>query len=462
MRQYTSQNRICKVESTTDTLTGRGGLALFARYLTTIDIYRLLDEKFGFLRRSQKGIPVWNVFKQILCFFADGTSRHVTHFDHLKADAGYAAALENESEEMASSYAIKRFFRAFGWMCAPTFRSILKTLFVWRLRIEKPQWIELTLDVMVMDNDEAEKREGVTPTYKKVKGFAPLQLIWSGKIVDALFRGGKKHGNHGEGALRMLRDAVRLIRRRYDADIPILIRMDSGFYDESLMTALDDLDVGFVLTGKMYGEVSRSAEAAPEGSWGVFKSGRRRWEYTEFMFQGTTWKREWRAVYTRPQQDDDGQYLFSFARPETVILTNLGLNEKILAGASETLRTALTHPETIIDQQHQRGADELPHRGLKDFGFEALPFKRFGANSAFYYCMLIAFFLFETYKEDALEDVVPVGSYATTVRRRVVDFAAKVTRSGGEIVLKIPDGVFRSMQLQMIWSRCNAAPAIVV
>jgi hypothetical protein len=39
--------------------------------------------------------------------------------------------------------------------------------------------------------------------------------------------------------------------------------------------------------------------------------------------------------------------------------------------------------------------------------------------------MLISFFLFETYKEDVLKEVIPIGSYATTVRRKVLDFAAK-------------------------------------
>jgi hypothetical protein len=34
---------------------------------------------------------------------------------------------------------------------------------------------------VVFDNDEALKREGVHPTYRKVKGFEPLQLSWGGR-----------------------------------------------------------------------------------------------------------------------------------------------------------------------------------------------------------------------------------------------------------------------------------------
>jgi len=42
---------------------------------------------------------------------------------------------------------------------------VLKELFLWRLQQEKPDMVVLTLDTMVMDNDEALQREGCDPTY---------------------------------------------------------------------------------------------------------------------------------------------------------------------------------------------------------------------------------------------------------------------------------------------------------
>jgi len=85
--KFKSKEKITKVEVTGDTLTGRGGLALFVRYLSSINIYALLLEHFSGIRRSMKGEPVWNIFKQIFCFFYDGTSRHLVYFDQLKKDA---------------------------------------------------------------------------------------------------------------------------------------------------------------------------------------------------------------------------------------------------------------------------------------------------------------------------------------------------------------------------------------
>jgi len=88
-----------------------------------------------------------------------------------------------------------------------------------------------------------------------------------------------------------------------------------------------------------------------------------------------------------------------------------------------------------------------------------LPFKRFGANQAYYYMMLVSFFLFETFKEDNLKDILPITSYATTVRRTLIDFAAKVVRTGRESILKVPQAIMDSLKLQTLWARCqNASP----
>ncbi|MBN2737362.1 MAG: hypothetical protein JXR70_10315 [Spirochaetales bacterium] len=57
----------------------------------------------------------------------------------------------------------------------------------------------------------------------------------------------------------------------------------------------------------------------------------------------------------------------------------------------------------------------LENRGLKDFGNEQLPFKRFASNAAFYYMMVISFFLFETFKYDIDCEQITLQWYAETV-----------------------------------------------
>jgi hypothetical protein len=327
------------------------------------------------------------------------------------------------------------------------------------LKIRKPSEIVLTLDTMVMDNDEAKCREGSQPTYKNLKGFQPLQMIWERKIVDAVFRGGKKHSNYGNTAVNMVTDIVRMIRREYREDVTIILQTDSGFFDEANFKAFDALGIGFICTGKMYEGVKEQAQSRKD--WGIYDNGHQVWEFMEFGFRCDKWDRFYRAIYTRPVYEGE-QKLLDFARPDNVIVTNIGVNPQSLAYASEERRQAWIQPETLIRVHHLRGADELPHRGLKEFGFEELPFKRFASNSAFYYCMLISFFLFETYKEDVLQGIVPITSYATTIRRQLVDWAAKIIRTSGKIILKVTQAVMAAWHVDELWMRCQNPPPIVV
>lgn len=61
-----------------------------------------------------------------------------------------------------------------------------------------------------LDNDDAERRHGVEPTYKKKKGFQPLQMNWGRYFVDAVFRGGDKHSNYGDTVQKMIRHMVNM------------------------------------------------------------------------------------------------------------------------------------------------------------------------------------------------------------------------------------------------------------
>ena len=110
----TAKIRIHNVETTDEKLTGRGGLTFFVRYLTNIGIFSLLSDHFGDLRKNKKGLPVTELFKQMFCRFADGTSRHISFFDHLSEDTGYAGAGETSPDNMASSHTVKRFCKSFS------------------------------------------------------------------------------------------------------------------------------------------------------------------------------------------------------------------------------------------------------------------------------------------------------------------------------------------------------------
>jgi hypothetical protein len=102
----------------------------------------------------------------------------------------------------------------------------------------------------------------------------------------------------------------------------------------------------------------------------------------------------------------------------------------------------------------------LANRALKDFGHEQLPFQRFTPNAAWYYMMLVGHFLLETFKEDVSAPVLSVGSYASTVRRRLIDIAGKIVFHSGETILKVSQAVIDIMRLPELFDRCRMAQAI--
>jgi len=117
-----------------------------------------------------------------------------------------------------------------------------------------------------------------------------------------------------------------------------------------------------------------------------------------------------------------------------------------------------TEAERVIALHHGRGADELVHRALKSFGSETLPFKRFAPNAAFYYTMAVAFSLYECFKKDVTEPVLPVPSYPTRLRRTVIDFAAKVVRTGERTILKVTRATWDQLQILTLWALSRSPP----
>ncbi len=448
-------NRITSVGITKDTLTSRGGLSLFGRYIEGIGIRPTFDRLFGSMRKNGKGQPIDAIMKQVLCYFMDGTSRHLVHFDRLKEDAGYAGAIESAPERLVSSHAVKRFFNAFSGVRIWLFRRLLQGLFLWRLTVTRPAVIELGIDTMVMDNDEAEVRHGVQPTYKKVEGFQPLQMTWGRVIVDAVFRGGKKHSNHGDTVEEMVRHVVRKIRKQYRTDVPIIFKMDSGFFDQDLFAVFEELCVGYVTSGKLYDDIKETVHHRDGSAWRQYQTKEQVWDYVEFSDRRGSWKKSRRAIFCRPRQEG-AQLLLEFARPDTILYTNLGVGEAIDEQLTRAGQTGKMTAEGVIALAHGRGCDELVHRGFKDFGHEELPFKRFAPNAAYYYLMEVAFFLFECFKEDVCAGVVPVTAYAATVRRTVIDCAAKLVHTGGKIILRVTGATGKALKFDVLWQRSGS------
>lgn len=456
-----NQVKISKIDITTDTVSARGGLVFFIKYLENTKFYAQINRYLGFLKKSKKGLTLKQFVKQIMAFFIDGTQMSILSFDRRKNDESYAAVLENHQEDMASSHQIKRFFGKFSIVGNYVFRKILSALFIWRLKLEKPKIIFLQADTMVLDNDDADKREGCEPTYKRKKGFQPLHITWGPYIIDAVFRSGSKHSNHGNDFVRAVERSVKIIRKYYK-DVPIILNIDSGFMgDENFIHFEEKLRIHYIGTGKLYGDIKDYVQQLDKSLYSSYEKNNKVWHYAEFGNRLKSWNKMRRCIYTTMTTDENGQLYIEFARPDNIIYTNIGrdaqLDKKLIEAGGE----AYIEASSIIELSHQRGKDELIHRSLKELATkEQLPFEKMNMNRAYYYFMVISYFMFEAYKRDVLRDVIPVMSYPNTIRRRLIDFAVKIVNHSGYITMKVMKSVFDNFKMARIWELCHNPPKI--
>lgn len=453
--------------ATDQELSGRAGLALFVQYVSQLNFLALLEEPFGWLRRSRKGEAIDSVFLQLICFFVDGTSRHLAWFDRLKQDGGYASVLGLSVERLLSSHSVKRFLAGFSPVLCWKFRPLLHYQLCWRLQQAQPAVVVLHLDAVVLDNDEAKRRHGVQPTYKQVNGFAPLQLSWGPYIVDAVLRGGKRHSNHADTAVKMLKKTIVAIRASYSRTVPIVICLDSGFYDEKLFAALAARDgVGFVCTGKRYEDILAPMREFTEEELTVYRQSDDEdatcWGYREFTEQRACWWSAYRGLYLRTLSRDGQGLLPLDASTERVLVTNLGLGGTIDDALREAGQDDWLTAEAIIRLDHDRGNGELVWRAMKDFLDQRLPCLRFLPNMAWYYTALLAFNLYEAFKRDVLAEVVPSRAYPTTVRRQVFDIAGKLVRHGGKVLIKVARATCQRLRLDELWRRASSPPSLAI
>jgi hypothetical protein len=449
IQKNTQSSRIKSVETTEEKISGRGGLPLFLRYTDSIGIFPAFEHKLCDIRKSRKGLSVHSIARQLVAFMADGTNVSVSNFNHLKKDPGYAAVLESTPEELLSSHSVHRFFKKFTSLKkANSLRQILIGEFIRQLRAISPKEIVLDIDTMVLDNSEANCRHGVKPTYKKgVKGFQNLQVTWNGILVDAIFRNGSAHSNHGNDFMIILRHVISTIRKEYRTDIPITITMDSGFFSEdNLVFLADTMGVTFIAMGKVYNDLKVKIQEIPEHCYDIFEGKKRLYRHTEFFDKRECWEKAngYRAIHTQLVTENNGQAVLDFIREDSFIYTN---NKSISR-------------EDVINHAHNRGRSELTNRSFKEFlTKESLPFKNFGMNAAWYFMAALSHSLLVGFRNEIISEAIYGASNATpqTIRRQVFDIAAKIIRKGNAYILKLASSVYSQLNIEKIWQLVNTS-----
>jgi hypothetical protein len=115
-----------------------------------------------------------------------------------------------------------------------------------RIDVEGEKLIPLDIDVSVFE-DTASHNEGVSATYRKVNGYAPI-FCYAGRegfMVANELRPGSQHSENG--AVEFLKRCIAImLRAGYKAN-ELLVRVDSGHDSSDFIKALEELEVKYLV-----------------------------------------------------------------------------------------------------------------------------------------------------------------------------------------------------------------------
>ena len=109
-----------------------------------------------------------------------------------------------------------------------------------------------------------------------------MQITWNNLVIDAHFRRGSAHSNHGNDVKKALKRIVTLIRNQYRKDVPIILTCDSGFLSEKNLEYFGKkLGILFICFGKLYQSIKDRVMRIPIDNFKEYS-----WEKYQERFTG--------------------------------------------------------------------------------------------------------------------------------------------------------------------------------
>jgi len=264
-------------------------------------------------------------------------------------------------------------------------------------------YVPLDIDVSPFDNSGT-KKEGVSWTYKKVDGYAPI-LAYLGKEgywINVELREGKQHCQ--KGTPEFLRKTIGLAKQITSS--PLLVRLDSGNDSLDNIRVCQEENVDWLIkrnlrqeSMEMWLEIAKTTGTVhvPRPGKAVYRGA------IEVTREGI--KNPLRQVFevTVRTIDGKGQELLF---PEIEV---------------ETYETSLPDaPETIVELYHAHGTSEQFHSEIKsDMDLERLPSGKFSTNALVLLLGMVAYNILRLCGQESLREEGVARDERAPIRKAV-------------------------------------------
>src|ERR1700676_1699495 len=392
-----------------------GGIAVFISFLSKITFVEALRQHMPICWKSPNHIDPSSTFTAFLMSVLVG-ARRFAHASLLRGDRALHTLLG--MDRFPTDDTIRNLFRAFGMGEVQRFYEPMAEWLMQRLP-QREGGYTLDLDSTVFERYG--KQEGSLKGHNPRKHGRPSHHPLLAVLSEAhfLLHGWLRSGNCGtsRGVVEFLKEALALWGQRQKIR---LLRADSGFFDDKLLSFLEQRLLPYIVVAKLTPWVKRAAQRLER--WTPLDD-----DYAagEFRLQLHGWSVERRFVVIREQEHEGRD----------------SVGRKLIDVPGYTFRVFVTScaaaPEEIWRDYNRRADMENRIAELKhDLGADGFCMKQFFATEAAFRAVLLLFNLLSEFQRAA---GLPLYREPATLRTQVLTCGAILGRAGRRLVIHLSE-----------------------
>jgi len=424
-----------KLQQSSEEINSIGGISLISGLLNSlknlkkVDLMRMAKIKIGKIKHSGILKTTVGLFTLGKNDYADITPFHGDLFfrDCLQLPAVPSeATLRQRLDDLGKSQDVSEIVHS------SNIELLRKVSYFGTEKSAYGEYTPLDIDVSPMDN-AGSKKEGVSWTYKKHDGYAPIfaYLGTHGYMLNCELRPGSQHSN--KGALEFISSSLDMIKELGIDLKTILVRLDSAHDSAEIIEELLNRNTAFI--------IKRNLRKESKEQW--LSLARRVGESKTPRDGKTVFTGE--ASHIKVAGREDLAPIFAVFEVTERTIDKHGQELLIPDIEVNTFWTVLPDKaQTVIWLYHSHGTSEQYHSELKsDLDFERLPSGKFATNALLLLLAMLSFNALRLLGQSALKmkEILPRKFKVQRRRLRsviqdIVYVACKRTRHSGAIFLK--------------------------
>lgn len=410
IRALLSDERLI-LRETQRAVTPFGGLAVFLSFLGKIGLVEAVRQHMPVRWKSPNHIDPTATFTAFLMSVLVG-ARRFAHASLLRGDRALHALLG--LERFPTDDTIRNLFRKFGM---GQVQRLFEPLAEWQMQRLPQRSGGYTLDLDSTVFERYGKQEGSLKGHNPRKHGRPSHHPLLAVLSEAhfLLHGWLRSGNCGtsRGVEEFLKEALALWGQRQKIR---LLRADSGFFDDRLLSFLEQRRLPYIVVARLTQWVKRAAQRVEQ--WTLLDDN---FAVGEFRLKLYGWSVERRFVVVRERVREDRD----------------SVGRKLIDVPGYTFRVFVTScadpPEQVWRDYNQRADMENRIAELKhDLGADGFCLKEFFATEAAFRSVLLLFNLLGEFQRAA---GLPAYHAPATIRTQVLICGAILGRAGRRLVV---------------------------